>query len=407
MKQVFPHLQDTDLETLRQTIGDSPNTTSTPFADNVIALSDRISKMLFNSPLATEVPDISSLAFFLRSSSLKKLRDEWFASFPTSCVPMPRGRVLHIAPANVEVMFVYSWVISMLCGNANIVRIPSRPSEAIDLLCCCMRDALTAFPEIARGQCGVTYEVQNSITQGLSKLSNVRVIWGGDETVKSIRALESPAGLRDVVFPNRFSWSAMNASFVQSLSKEHRRELAHKFFNDAYLFDQRACSSPQFVIFVGDRATCETAHSQFFAELQDVVRTRGYTTDPSQVMEKLSAAALIAAMSDTAVFNRISPELMSITCQYNSDIRTSTCGGGFFAVAYINSLEELGEMAASSDQTLTHAGFDSGEIKAALNAIRGRGFDRVVPIGQALQFEPIWDGMNLLNEFSRTVRCIV
>jgi hypothetical protein len=407
MKQVFPHLQDTDLETFRKTIVESPSTTSAPFADELIALSDRISKMLFDSPLATEIPDVSSLAFFLRASSLKKLRQEWLASFPANCLPMPRGRVFHIAPANVEVMFVYSWVISMLCGNANIVRIPSRPSETIDLLCRCMRDALATAPEIARGQVGVTYEAQNAITQDISKLSNVRVIWGGDETVKSIRALESPAGLRDVVFPNRFSWSAIKASFVQSLSKEHRSELATKFFNDAYLFDQRACSSPQIVVFVGDPALCESAHSQFFSELDDVVRARGYTTDPSQVMEKLGAAALIATKSKTSTLNRTSPELMSIACSYNSDIRMHTCGGGFFAVVYVRSLEELGEMAASSDQTLTHAGFDAGEIKAALKAIQGRGFDRIVPIGQALQFEPIWDGMNLLNEFSRTVRCIV
>jgi hypothetical protein len=407
MKQVFPQLRDTTLETLRHVIIDSPSTTSLPFSDDVIALSDRISKMLFESPLATQIPDISSLAFFLRSSSLKKLRQEWLTSFPTNCVPMPRGRAFHIAPANVEVMFVYSWVTSMLCGNANVVRIPSRPSETIELLCHCMREALSAFPQIARGQFGVTYEAQSAITEELSKISNIRVIWGGDDTVQSIRALKAPAGLRDVVFPNRFSWSALKASFVYSLSHEERSNLAERFFNDTYLFDQRACSSPQILLFVGDRAACEAAHSQFLADLQEVVRARGYTSDPSQIIEKLGAAALIATTSAGAVLQRISPELMSITCSYSADIRASTCGGGFFAVVYAHSLEDLGPMASSRDQTLTHAGFDQHELSAALSAIRGRGFDRIVPLGQALQFEPIWDGMNLLNEFSRTVRCIV
>jgi hypothetical protein len=270
-----------------------------------------------------------------------------------------------------------------------------------------MREALSAFPQIARGQFGVTYEAQSAITEELSKISNIRVIWGGDDTVQSIRALKAPAGLRDVVFPNRFSWSALKASFVYSLSHEERSNLAERFFNDTYLFDQRACSSPQILLFVGDRAACEAAHSQFLADLQEVVRARGYTSDPSQIIEKLGAAALIATTSAGAVLQRISPELMSITCSYSADIRASTCGGGFFAVVYAHSLEDLGPMASSRDQTLTHAGFDQHELSAALSAIRGRGFDRIVPLGQALQFEPIWDGMNLLNEFSRTVRCIV
>ena len=188
MKQVFPQNRDVAFETIREAISSSPVTTAAPFSDAAIALCEAISRKLFAIPNAQEMSEVYSLAFFLREGSLRKLKQEWLASVPGNCTAMPRGRVFHIAPANVEVMFVYSWVISMLCGNANIVRIPSKPSRIIDILCESMSEALKDFPEIAATQFGVSYEADNVITKALSEISQVRIIWGGDETVKGMRS---------------------------------------------------------------------------------------------------------------------------------------------------------------------------------------------------------------------------
>ncbi len=407
MKLVFPLQADTTLDTIRAEISATPTTTSTPFSDNLIALGDQLSERLFASPNVTAIPDVAALAFFLRASSLRKIKQEWMASIARNCKAMPRGRVFHIAPSNVEVMFVYSWVISMLCGNANIVRIPSRPSMVIDLLCRCMRESLSNFPEIAISQHGVTYEVDNATTQSFSDIANVRVIWGGDDTVKNIRSAESPARLRDIVFPNRFSWAAIKASFVHSLSRDQQHELAVRFFYDAYLFDQRACSSPQVIVFVGEENECAAAHSLFMDELQKVVQEKAYSTDTAHSLEKLTYAALIAAQDAQAMLHRRSPEVMSLSTTYSENIRSFACGGGFFVTLYVRSLEALADMAQAQDQTLSHAGFSEEELSSALAAICGRGFDRLVPCGQALQFEPIWDGMNLMTELTRTVRFVV
>lgn len=407
MKQVFPLHTDTTLDGIRTAIEASPATTFPPFSDELIALGDDISKKLFSLPNVTEIPDVASLAFFLRAASLLKLKREWLASIPRNCTAMPRGRVFHIAPANVEVMFVYSWVVSMLCGNANIVRIPSKPSAVIDVLCRSLRESLGSFPSIAHSQYGISYEADNAITQSLSKSAHVRVIWGGDSTVSSIRSIESHASLRDIVFPNRFSWAAIKASFLLSLSPDERHNLAVRFFKDSYLFDQRACSSPQILVFVGKESECASAHSTFMDDLQKVVEEQGYATDTAHNIEKLSSAALIAAHDTGVVLNRRSPEVMSIATTYSEQLRRSTCGGGFFVVLYLRSLDALADMAEAQDQTLSHAGFSEAELSSAIRAICGRGFDRIVPCGQALQFEPIWDGMNLMNELTRTVRFIV
>lgn len=407
MQQIFPSRKDTSIEEMTAAIVPSPRTVSRPFSDELVALGGLLSQKLFSVGGISSMPDVASLAFFLRASSLNKLKEQWIATIPQGCIAMPRGRVFHIAPANVEVMFIYSWVISMLCGNSNVVRIPSRPSKTIELLCQCLRESLGAFPKIASSQWGIAYEADNQTTQALTSISQVRVIWGGDSTVKSVRAVESPAGLRDVIFPNRYSWAAIKASFIHSLTLAQRQDLAQRFFQDAYLFDQRACSSPQIVVFVGEMEECARAHSVFLEDLQRVVVAQKYSSDSAHVLEKLCAAALIAAYDNQAAFYRWSAELMSISTTYTKRVRDMTCGGGFFVVLYIRSLNALAEMVQAHDQTLSHAGFDKQELLTALNEICGKGFDRVVPCGQALRFEPVWDGMVLMNEFTRTVRFMV
>jgi hypothetical protein len=55
------------------------------------------------------------------------------------------------------------------------------------------------------------------------------------------------------------------------------------------------------------------------------------------------------------------------------------------------------------DQTITAFGWHSQELREFVRAILGRGVDRVVPIGQALQFNRYWDGYDLFTEFTRTI----
>ena len=60
-------------------------------------------------------------------------------------------------------------------------------------------------------------------------------------------------------------------------------------------------------------------------------------------------------------------------------------------------------MIKRKDQTLSHFGFDHEEVRALARALNGRGIDRIVPIGRALQFHRYWDGYDLLRSFTRTV----
>ena len=58
-------------------------------------------------------------------------------------------------------------------------------------------------------------------------------------------------------------------------------------------------------------------------------------------------------------------------------------------------------MIERKDQTFSQFGFGQDELTAFATALGGRGIDRIVPFGAALSFATIWDGYDLLHEFTR------
>ena len=78
-------------------------------------------------------------------------------------------------------------------------------------------------------------------------------------------------------------------------------------------------------------------------------------------------------------------------------------GGGLFFEARLDSLLDLASFVGRKEQTLTWFGFTLTELHALIRRLNGRSIDRMVPIGQALQFHRFWDGYDLLQEFCRCV----
>ncbi len=56
------------------------------------------------------------------------------------------------------------------------------------------------------------------------------------------------------------------------------------------------------------------------------------------------------------------------------------------------------------DQSLTHWGLNADAVRELARAAGARGLDRVVPIGEALAFDVVWDGFHLIDDMLRRVR---
>ena len=67
------------------------------------------------------------------------------------------------------------------------------------------------------------------------------------------------------------------------------------------------------------------------------------------------------------------------------------------------SLEALAPLLPPKAQTLVCGGLEPAEVAALLARAGARGVDRVVPLGQALEMDTVWDGRDLIAALSRII----
>ena len=109
-------------------------------------------------------------------------------------------------------------------------------------------------------------------TASFSSICDVRIIWGGDETISQIRENALPPRAFDVTFSDRYSICVINAD--KYIDEKEPGKIANGFYNDTYLFDQNACTSPHLVIWIGANANVETAQLIFWDNLYNIVKDK-------------------------------------------------------------------------------------------------------------------------------------
>ena len=81
-----------------------------PFAEDRSAALDALSRALLSHPRLKRDPAGASLGFWLRRANVAALERD----FRSQAVPgrrVPAGLVFHVAPANVDTVFIYSWAL--------------------------------------------------------------------------------------------------------------------------------------------------------------------------------------------------------------------------------------------------------------------------------------------------------
>jgi len=372
-----------------------------PFCDAAMqfvqALSQRLVKM-------RQYPEIVALGFWLRKANMKQLQHEWEGETSGHFV-RARGTVFHIAPSNVDTIFIYSWILSMLAGNRNIIRVSGKEHMQLNVLLSTIMEELELplAGEIAERTIILTYSHDNTITSKLSQSCHTRVIWGGDATVTAIRVIQLSPMANELVFPNRFSMSLIKSTSVNELKTEELEKLAEQFYNDSFWFDQMACSSPRLIVWTGDAAAAEQAQNRFWYALQNIITVKQYQFAPAVQVQKFTASLWLAADEETSniyvetSFSRV--QLEHVT----ESVRERHCGGGLFYETVVQDESNIGSFVIDKDQTLSYYGYTKDELMVLANHIQTRGIDRIVPIGKALDFQAVWDGQSFLRSFTREI----
>ncbi|MBL4829139.1 MAG: hypothetical protein JKY55_04510 [Aliivibrio sp.] len=370
-----------------------------PLNASIIDFLDLLSKKFLRSPLARNNPQITALGFWLRKAATKKIRNNFLSRQPENTLLTPRGIAFHLPPANVDTLFVYSWALAFLAGNVNIVRLPAKPSEVAQYLIESIIEVLVDFGDDKR-HIFCSYDYDNDINASISRHSDLRMIWGGDDKVNMLSKLPlRPDGL-SLGFPDRYSYSVISGNAYSECDDRTQNILVENFYNDLFWFDQMGCGSPRVLYWLGND---DERITDFSKKLSAKALSKGYEPDTSVVINKFTfmndMLAKNIALSGTAYSNA----LHILDANVGIDLRNIAPGGGMLTVVKISSLDEIGKMAQRKDQTVTHFGFSRNELISFAGSIVGRGGYRIVPIGQALNFGPIWDGLDLLTDMTRKI----
>jgi hypothetical protein len=378
-----------------------------PFAEISIEFVRAISRVVLSDHAKRVYPDLMAMAYWFRDAALGRLQDEFHASV-AGTVPVPRGIVLHFPPANVEVIFFYSWLLSLLVGNANIVRISQQGGPLMPVLLDLVGDLLAEprFRAIRDRTLVVTYDHDDALTGQLSAMCDVRVIWGGDDTIKRIRAIPIQPRATELTFADRFSAAVFDADAVGGAMEDRFHRLIAGFYNDAFQFDQMACSSPRLIVWLGDEVTVDRAKHRFWSALGALLEKRAWERAPAMTMTHFTTACLFAGSGKASAItlgNRYDPVRVQID-RVAETIREGHCGGGFFVELTCASLAELVPQLTARDQTLAVFGLEAVAVEAMVSRLPRGAVDRIVPVGQALAFDSVWDGYQLMREFTRHLR---
>ena len=129
------------------------------FSPDVISFLDGFSKDLLNDPRTITFPDLAALGFWLRAAQLRKMIGGYDGR-----TLIARGTVFHLAPGNVDTIFIYSMVLGLLTGNRNIVRLGKRRTPQQQLLLDIVIKALQKYPRVASQVLIVRYGHDDEIT---------------------------------------------------------------------------------------------------------------------------------------------------------------------------------------------------------------------------------------------------
>jgi hypothetical protein len=137
--------------------------------------------------------------------------------------------------------------------------------------------------------------------------------------------------------------------------------------------------------------------------LQAEVARRKFEPPVSSAVHRRTYAFGLAATSDVRVVLE-HPGFVGVHVRDRAALDKDMCGGGLLRHLPVAQLYEVLSFVDEGDQTLTHWGLDGEALREFGLAAGARGLDRLVPIGEALAFDVVWDGFHLIDDVLRRVR---
>ncbi len=374
------------------------------FNKNVINFFDEISNLIFKHEQLRKFSDLATFGFFCRKANVKLLQKKYFNFLEDR---YGRGLVLHFTPSNVPLNFAYSLFFGLITGNTNVIRLSKKNYDQTKILINIINKLLQRkkFGELRKKIILIRYDKSEEITKYLCSICDVRLIWGGDNSIDEIRKYSLSSNAFDVTFADKFSICIISAENYLK-SKQFNKE-ADFFFNDTLFFDQNACTSPRIVLWHGGNKIINLAKKKFWKEFENIIKKKNYKIYENWNYEKFynETNAIInlntkPRKSDNSLIKRIQLNRIS------SEINKYFSPGGLFFEYDFKKFSEIKNIFSPKVQTLTYIGFNPFYLKKKLNLNRVNSVDRIVPNGKSSEIGLEWDGYDLVFQISKKLTII-
>ena len=368
-----------------------------PFSEDVVLFLSELSKKIMADKAAKAFPDVITLGFWLRKSSVMSLKERYCNNDEE--VRVGRGITFHIAPSNVAVNYAYSLFSSLIMGNANIVRIPSKDFPQVSIINRLILSTLENHREIEKYICLVRYGRDKLINDIFSSIADVRVVWGGDATIAELRQSPMKPRATEITFADRYSLAVIDSDVF--LAESNQINLIEGFYNDTFLSDQNACTSPRVVVWTGNQIT--KAKDRFWSMLHEMAEKK-YEFQSIMGVNKLTSSYLAAVFLPCVKIVRGEDNLIIRLAVDTLDekIMDLRDNSGYFFEYDCKDILELKTICNDTRiQTIGYIGNNELLKKLAKSGIKG--IDRIVPVGKTMDFDMIWDGYDLSERLSRRI----
>ncbi len=368
-----------------------------PYSNEVCRFLDDLSKKIDVKKMNQEFPDIKALSFWCRKANIENLKKKNISNETR----LGLGTIFHITPSNIPTNFMYSLIFGLLTGNSNIVKVPSKKFKQIDFICKKINELLEKKHKSLRKRISIIrYKDNDELTKSISLQCNARLVWGGDKTINAIRKIDLNPRALELTFSDRYSISVID---TKSLNKKNEcARLAQRFYNDTFVVDQNACSSPQLILWHGkENKKIQERFWNFLAELV----SKKYSPPDTSIIEKHNQLCENIISLKNINSYKIYKNMVYAVSLNSLEKDTYKLRGkwGYFYEFNIKNLEILKKTVNTKFQTLSYYGVSKSYMENFFRNANLEGIDRVVPIGQALDINLFWDGYDLNKILTRVI----
>lgn len=393
---------------MRVLVGSTHGLSSTPteaFDTTRVRFLAQLSRRLLADPRVRALPDVATFAYWCRQANLSRMAA---STKVIGRFQMGLGLTFHICPANVPVNFAFSMAFGLLSGNSNVLRLPSKSSPAAELLLEAIRNELDdpAHGQVRQALLLVRFERDDDVNRFWMSVADGRIVWGGDATVAHMRSFSTKARSREVAFADRYSICVLEPNSILEMDEPALQGFCQRLFNDIYLMDQAACSSPQLCVWIGAQTAVALAQSRLWPALTEHAELH-YELQAVQVMDKFVQICrhALSQVEARQIFRH--QNILYRVELANAGPHQDDCRGYFGTLHEVvfATLDQLAPLVNERYQTLCVQGVETEAVREFIVRNGLRGIDRVVPVGRALDMDIVWDGYDLIGSLSRLITC--